>query len=445
MQRPLLAALTFAAATTLGSAASYQLHSFTKTQLTDKFWAEGATAADVNRDGKMDAVYGPFWFAGPDYTKRHEYRPATATFKRKGADGAEQTIEGYEGGLGINNAYSDNFFSWAYDFNGDGWTDILLVGMPGDPAYWFENPQNRPGHWQRHTIFDTVDNESPVFLDITGDGKPEIVCNSKGFFGYAEPDWANPSRPWTFHPVTPNKEYHKYTHGIGVGDVNGDRRPDLLEKDGWWEHPASLAGDPVWTHHPFTFSPVTDKDVPVGGAQMYAYDVNHDGLNDVITCFASHGYWLVWWEQTRTGNEVSFRQHNIIGKKPADSRYGVVFSQPHAIELVDMNGDGLLDILTGKRFWAHGSQGDPAPNDPAVLYWFELVRNRDKSADYIPHLIDDNSGVGTQVTFADMNGDKRPDVVVGNKKGAFVFLQEARKVKKAAWEAAQPLPLPPAP
>ena len=106
---------------------------------------------------------------------------------------------------------------------------------------------------------------------------------------------------------------------------------DLLEKDGWWEQPASLAGDPVWTQHPFVFSPATDKDVPVGGAQMYAYDVNGDGLNDVITCFASHGYWLVWWEQTRTGAEISFRQHNITGKQPTDTRYGIAFSQLHAM------------------------------------------------------------------------------------------------------------------
>jgi hypothetical protein len=60
-----------------------------------------------------------------------------------------------------------------------------------------------------------------------------------------------------------------------------------------------------------------------------------------------------------------------------------------------------------------------------VLYWFQLVRQPGGAADYLPRLIDDNSGVGTQVAFADLNGDRRPDVVTGNKKGAFVFLQQA--------------------
>jgi hypothetical protein len=417
-------------------AAPRQLVTFTKQQLTDKFWAEGIAVGDLNRNGHADVVYGPFWFAGPDFKERHEYRPATATFQLKDPDGTERTVEGFEGGLGINNAYSDNFFTWTYDFNQDGWLDILVVGIPNAPAHWYENPRGKSGHWQRHTVFSEVDNESPAFTDLTGDGRPELVCNHKGHFGYARPDWSDPSRPWTFHPITPNNNYHRYHHGLGVGDVNGDGRMDLLEKDGWWEQPESLAGDPVWRFHPFVFSPPTEPGVPVGGAQMFAYDVNGNGLNDVITCFASHGYWLVWWEQVRSGDEITFRQHTLTGRTPEEGSTGVAFSQIHAIELVDIDGDGLLDILTGKRFWAHGPSGDPEPNAPAVVYWFQLVRHASGAVEYVPWLIDDNSGVGTEVAFGDVTGNGRPDVITGNKKGAFVFRQQARTVSQAEWEKA---------
>ena len=117
--------------------------------------------------------------------------------------------------------------------------------------------------------------------------------------------------------------------------------------------------------------------------------------------------------------------------------FGVKFSQLHAIDLADIDGDGLLDIITGKRFWAHGPKGDAEPGAPAVLYWFGLTRKGGK-AEYIPHRIDDNSGVGTQVAAGDVNGDGLLDIVVGNKKGAFVHLHSVKKGSKKKWQAAQP-------
>ena len=175
---------------------------------------------------------------------------------------------------------------------------------------------------------------------------------------------------------------------------------------------------------------------------MYVYDVNGDGLNDVITSFAAHGYGLVWYEQVKQNGEITFKEHVILNteQKPSPNKYGLTFSQLHAVDLVDMDGDGLKDIVTGKRFWAHGAHGDPDPSAPAVLYWFRLVRNKDKTVDFVPHLIDSDSGVGTQVVARDFTGDKKPDIVVGNKKGTFVFIQETRKVTKAEWEKAQPKP-----
>jgi hypothetical protein len=176
---------------------------------------------------------------------------------------------------------------------------------------------------------------------------------------------------------------------------------------------------------------------------MYAYDVNGDGLNDVITSIEAHGYGLSWFEQVREGENITFKEHRFMDRKPEQNKYGVKFSQLHAIDLIDMDGDGLKDIVTGKRFWAHGSEGDAEPGAPAVVYWFQLVRNSDKSVDWVPHLIDDNSGIGTQVVAGDLNGDKLPDIVVGNKKGTFVHLHSAKKVSKKEYENAQPKPFAP--
>ena len=405
--RLLTIALTVAAVDRV-LAKEYVVHSFERVQLTDQFFCEGASVADFNRDGAMDIVSGPYWYAGPDFGKRQEYRPAAA--------------------FDIN-GYSDNFLTFTQDVDHDTWPDILVIGFPGKETFWFQNSQGKSGHWKRHLVFPVVDNESPTLADLTGDGKPELVFNTGGQLGYAGPDAADPTQPWKFHAISPHRGYQRFTHGLGVGDVNGDGRPDLLEKDGWWEHPAADAAAEFWEFHPVEFS-------QAGGSQMFAYDFDGDGDNDVVTSKAAHAYGLSWFENVVEGDQISFREHAIMGESPEENDYGVVFSQLHALALADMDRDGVLDIVTGKRYWAHNGH-DPGSHNPAVSYWFKTVREGG-TARFIPFLIDANSGVGTQVTVGDVNGDQWPDVVVGNKKGTFVLIHHVKKVDQAAWQQAQP-------
>ncbi len=389
---------------------------WTKLELTPNFWAEGACVADVNHDGKMDVLSGPFWYEGPDFKQRHVIYPAGQSFTVKNADGTETTVPGYKGALSNANEYSDNFISFAYDLNGDGWVDYIVVGFPGKPTVWYENPKGQDQPWIKHVAFDVTDNESPMFVDITGDGKPELLCMSGGYIGYATPNWQKPEEKWQWHPISPKGPYQRFTHGIGYGDINGDGRIDIIESNGWWEQPASLEGDPVWHFHRAPFG----KE----GSQMFGYDVNGDGLMDVIAAVHAHQYGVAWFEQTREGNgEIGWKQHLITGTPQEPGETGIVFSQPHALDLVDMNGDGLKDIVTGKRFWAHGPSGDPESAAEKVLWWFELKRDGGKVS-WVPHLIDNDSGVGTQVMGVDVNGDGKMDVVVGNKKGVFVHLRK---------------------
>ena len=405
------------AAMSAAHAGDKKIISWKTTQLTGKFYGEGAHFGDFNKDGKPDVVSGPFWYEGPAFTKQHTYRNPKE-YKPTG--------------------YSDNFLTFVYDFNQDGWDDVLIIGWPGykkdHEHVWYENPKGSSGHWARHLAFKTVDNESPRFGDLTGDGKPELIFHTGGHLGWAGPDWKNPTKEWTFHKISPNLGLTRYVHGIGFGDVNCDGRMDILDAKGWSEQPASLDGDPIWQRHKFQFT-------PRGGAQMYAYDFDGDGDNDVLTSIYGHGFGLAWFENIKQDGKITFKEHRFMDSKPEDNRYGVKFSQLHAIDLVDMDGDGLKDIITGKRFWAHGPKGDAEPNAPAVLYWFQTVRGVDGlpgGVDFVPHLIHDDSGVGTQIMAGDFSGDGNPDVITGNKKGTYIHIQQRKKASKAEWLAAQP-------
>ncbi len=391
----------------------FLLRTFRKQCLSETFYSEGANFGDFNRDGHNDIVSGPYWYEGPAFTERHElYEPV-----------ASDPLN-----------YSDSFFAFIHDFDQDSWPDVLEIGFPGRQARWYQNPGEEERRWDKHVVFEGVDNEAPGFGDLTGDGQPELYFHTGGRFGWAGPEEGRAKEPWTFHPLSENRGVSRFLHGLGIGDLNGDDRPDLLERSGWWQQPAEGEEGPTWQHHPIPFSAGR-----MGGAQMLVYDVDGDGDSDVITSLNGHGWGLSWFEQVEQLGSIDFIEHRFMDSRPDHNRYGVAFSQLHALALADVNGDGLEDIITGKRYWAHGPTGDPGSTDPAVVYWFELVRGAD-GVDFVPHLVDDDAGVGVQVVTGDVDGDGLVDVVVGNKKGTNVMFQEVRRVSEEEWLAARPAP-----
>ncbi|MFM8572688.1 MAG: FG-GAP repeat domain-containing protein, partial [Pirellula sp.] len=171
------------------------------TKVSKLFHGEGGTLADFDGDGAMDIAAGYQIFFGP---------------------GFKESAKLFASNPYNINGYSEYFFGFDADIDSDGDPDILIVGFPGAASHWYRNPgkaESRKGNWERFTVIEVVDNESPMFKDIDGDGKQDLICSTSGQYGYAKVG-SDPTKPWVFHPVSEPGPYQRFTHGIGVGDVN---------------------------------------------------------------------------------------------------------------------------------------------------------------------------------------------------------------------------------
>jgi hypothetical protein len=353
---------------------------FEKTTLSNEYISEGIAVADVNKDGQTDILAGTFWWKAPNWER------------------AEITTPYIHPSIG---GYGNSFLNFTMDVNLDGWDDMIKIGFPSKEAFWYENPKNETGHWKERLLFHSVGNESPQFVDIDGDGRDDLLCNDPANkkVVWISPPTTKGDTTWTTHIISNDSLIgtNLFAHGLGYGDINKDGRKDVIIKDGWWEAPVDRK-QTDWKWHP--------ANLGAECSQMYVYDVDQDGDNDVISASA-HNYGIWWHEQTQNG----WITHEINKE----------FSQSHGMEFKDVNNDGYPDLITGKRFWAHNGS-DPGEKEPAVLYWFEF--HPGKEPKWIPHLVDSDSGVGLNLVVEDINKDKKKDIVIGNKKGVFVFKQK---------------------
>ncbi len=350
-----------------------------------KFRSEACGVADFNKDGKLDIVAGPYVYLAPDW-KPHKIRTLEGSVDEQG--------KGY---------YWD-FMNAPLDVDGDGRLDIVNCEWRGT-AEWFRNVGFGGGEWPRAVIEKNGNFECGDLWDIDGDGKPnEILPHTEATFWYELGKGPDGKRGLVKHVLSEKR----MNFGGGVGDVNGDGRPDVLRPDAWFEAPADPRGG-KWIEHPWALG---GKDGKVDHTpQILVYDVNGDGLNDVVTSSA-HGYGIFWYEQTRQGGKIGWKQHTIDD----------TWSQAHALTLADLDGDGDLELVTGKRFMAHNGS-DPDESGPLGVYWYDLKRGRNPT--WVKHAISYNEGIGAgmSIPVVDLDGDGDLDIVVTGKWGGPVWFE----------------------
>ena len=337
--------------------------------------AEGVTTLDMNGDGYADILSGAYWYENPGARggewKRHQYREA-----------------------GTLNEFVSDCGEWAIDVNHDGAPDVVTAGWMLNGVWWYENPRKEGAEWKKHFITNSYDTEGGAEADINGDGKPDLVFAHYNHSGVLWIDFSS-AEPKVHHVGGREQD----GHGTGVADIDGDGKADILTPNGWF-HQVDADKD-QWEWH-------GDWKMEDAGFPILGYDVNGDGKTDVIYG-QGHSYGLYWLEQQGSGAERHWVKHTI------DESY----SQIHALKLVDIDGDGQLELLTGKRYRGHSGH-DPGSYDPLVVYYYKIDR---KTAQFTRYAISVNgtAGAGTQFVTEDMDKDGDLDIVTAGKTGVHFF------------------------
>lgn len=345
-----------------------------------------AVASDFDGDGHKDVIAsyrgrvvlhrGPHW----EPTVIHEFRE----------------------GLSRNRPRDACIHSCLLDVDGDG--DLDFVGS-NNTVFWLECPEKplNGSPWTYRTVDDEIlGTHCLITGDVDRDGNFDLIANShqgaertnvpQSILWYETPGSDSTNGEWKRH-IFANRDAPGGSHYMGIGDVNGDGRPDIAAgaKGGlgfpggeWfalWKQPA----DPTvpWEKQILA-------EAQPGASNILPGDLDGDGIGDLLAS-RGHGFGLLWFKGPDF--ELIEIDSKIVG--------------PHSLVLEDLDGDGDLDAGTCGHY------------ETGTVAWYE----NDGKANFTKHVIDVNQG-SYDMRTEDMDGDGDLDfLIAGHWSGNVVWYE----------------------
>lgn len=362
---------------------------------------ESAVLVDVDGDGHLDVVGAQgqsdlaFWEGDSPGVRVFFGPPAEQVGRMPFLDAGR-----------VPGTTSDGHLHWVskLDVDGNGVENVVVGGRVGNRGtragiFWLELPSDESlrrdlSSWRIHHIDpDTPSGHGFTLVDVDGDGHVDLVNANNDFdtrrseqsvVWYRNPGPQSPllREPWERHVVVQEPIFHTKPQ-VAAGDLNGNGRTDLaVQTNRTVEVFVNQGGSPpsferVSVPKPREIAGFRSRTLRMG-------DMNGDGRADLVGFLVHEDaslpssrmsvYWMQW-----NGDEVTtdWSFHPIRwgpGRTMLIPEFGEKWDQ---VFLVDVDGDGDLDIVANNEEWWTSPKGewwpwfdDPRPQSQAVV-WFE--------------------------------------------------------------------------
>lgn len=272
------------------------------------------------------------------------------------------------------------------DFDGDGRVDVATGNYSDASITVFRNTANRPGISLNSKIYvSTPPGPGDIKSgDIDGDGKLDLVSanvNDRSVSVYRNTSTAGSLS------FAPNQDFPAgtYTVALALGDIDGDGRVDIVETNNQENSVSVLLNKS--SGETISFADRVSFPTGIAPAFVEVADMNGDGKQDILVANMYSNSVSLLKNNSTTGN-VSFPGSTEVSTG----------AEPYTLDIGDLNNDNKPDIVTGNL------------NDSTV----SILKNTSSGSAFLFEKQDVVIGTSPgYVTIGELDGDGRPDIVVG--------------------------------